>query len=40
VDTGADYLLKDRLARLGPAIDHALDQQQARKILRESEENT
>lgn len=35
----ADYLLKDRLARLGPAIDHALDQQQARKILRESEEH-
>jgi PAS domain S-box-containing protein len=41
----ADYLLKDRLARLGPAIEHALDQARYRRernasemALRESEE--
>ena len=40
-----DYLLKDRLARLGPAIEHALEQgrlrrerNQAEAALRESEE--
>jgi two-component system cell cycle sensor histidine kinase/response regulator CckA len=41
----ADYLLKDRLARLGPAVHHALEQarlskerQQAQETLRASEE--
>ena len=41
----ADYLLKDRLARLGPAVIHALEQKQLRgqkqradQALRESEE--
>ncbi len=42
----ADYLLKDRLARLGPAVEHALEakhlrdaQRQAEAILRRSEQN-
>ncbi len=33
----ADYLLKDRLARLGPAIEHALDQARYRRERRASE---
>ena len=34
----ADYLLKDRLARLGQAVTHALDQKQARDDRRRAEE--
>ncbi len=34
----ADYLLKDRLARLGQAVTHALDQKQARDERRRTEE--
>ncbi len=34
----ADYLLKDRLARLGPAVAHALAQQQLRSEKRQAEE--
>ena len=33
-----DYLLKDRLARLGQAVTHALDQKQARDDRRRAEE--
>lgn len=33
----ADYLLKDRIARLGPAVVHVLDQKQLRRTLKESE---
>ncbi|HEV7404634.1 MAG TPA: PAS domain S-box protein [Chthoniobacteraceae bacterium] len=33
----SDYLLKDRLARLGPAVEHALEQARFRRERRESE---
>jgi two-component system cell cycle sensor histidine kinase/response regulator CckA len=33
----ADYLLKDRIARLAPAVAHALEQKQLRKTLQERE---
>ncbi len=33
----ADYLLKDRLARLGPAIEHAIEQECSRRERREHE---
>ncbi len=33
-----DYLLKDRLARLGPAVEHALQQQQLRAAQRRAEQ--
>ena len=33
----ADYLLKDRLARLGPAVAHALEQRQIRDEARQAE---
>jgi PAS domain S-box-containing protein len=34
----ADYLLKDRLARLGPAVQHALDESAMRKAKQQVEE--
>ena len=37
-DGAADYLLKDRLVRLGPAVAQALEQGQARRQRRQAEE--
>jgi PAS domain S-box-containing protein len=33
----ADYLLKDRIARLGPAVEHALDQERSRGERKQAE---
>jgi PAS domain S-box-containing protein len=38
-DGAADYLLKDRLTRLGQAVEHALEQKRIRDERREAEEN-
>ena len=34
----ADYLLKDRLSRLGPAVDRALEESHLRRLTKEAEE--